>query len=60
MAHPALQNHADLDRAIADVLTETDGDALQAMCRLVQRQRELETELSRTVSAGYVRRRPAA
>ena len=60
MAHPALQNPDELDRTIELALAEVDGDTLQALRNLVMRQRELEMELSRTVSAGYVRRRPAA
>jgi hypothetical protein len=60
MAHPALQTPDDLDRSIEQALAEVDGDTLQALRNLVLRQRELELQLSRTVSAGYIRRRPAA
>ncbi|WP_019998248.1 hypothetical protein [Aureimonas ureilytica] len=60
MAQTALQTQDDLDRTVELALAEVDGDTLQALRNLVLRQRELEIELSRTVSAGYVRRRPAA
>ena len=60
MANLAHTPHDDLDHAVEIALAEADGDLLQAIRNLARRQHELEATLTRSVSAGYVRRQPAA
>lgn len=59
MSQPAVQPDL-LDAAVDHAIGQAGGDLVQAIRNLARRQHELEDQIKRTVSAGYVRRKPSA
>ncbi|WP_182086475.1 hypothetical protein [Aureimonas sp. ME7] len=52
----AAARHDELDAVVDEVVAQAGGDLLLAIRTLARRQHEIETELTRSVSAGFVRR----